>query len=196
MDVWFCWRFSITLPQNPSYSPPISARVVWAWICCCGRCPFVHSTTMYAQLPGLTLFLCCWLIIIFQGLEWASLEWRKLHSHVLICPWPDIRCEVVHCCVEGWFVSSLGACEVYITLFGLSVPNGQKINQYGSLGIQEDSNVTDEGDCSGLLLWRRDVMPLFPVELHAAGTCAYILITYDEVNWQQCLQLNYFPWQN
>jgi hypothetical protein len=63
----------------------------------------------------------------------------------------------------------------------MSSINGQKINQYGSLGIQEDSNVTDRGDCSGLLLWRRDVMPLFPVELHAAGTCAYILITYDEV---------------
>jgi hypothetical protein len=62
----------------------------------------------------------------------------------------------------------------------LSSINEQKINQYGSLDIQEDSNVTDGGDCSGLLFWRCDVMPLFPVELHATGTCAYILITYDE----------------
>jgi len=58
----------------------------------------------------------------------------------------------------------------------MSSINGQKINQYGSLGIQEDINVTDGEDCSGLL-WRCDVMPLFPVELHTAGTCAYILIT-------------------
>jgi hypothetical protein len=60
----------------------------------------------------------------------------------------------------------------------MSSINGQKINQNGSLDVQEDSNVTDGGDCSGL--WRYDVMPLFPVELHATGTFAYILITYDE----------------
>jgi len=62
----------------------------------------------------------------------------------------------------------------------MSSINGQKINLYGSLDNQEESNVTDGGYCSGLLLWRCDVMPLFPVEFHATGTCAYILITYDE----------------
>jgi len=59
----------------------------------------------------------------------------------------------------------------------MSSINGQKINQYGFLGIQEDSNVTDGGDCSSLEMWCNAIVSC------RAPCCWHLCVHLDNLWW-------------
>lgn len=146
-------------------------------------------------VPGLTLFLYCWLLIIFHGLEGASPEWRKLHSPLtwysmwgcaLLC-WSDLSLHwvlVVKCTLL--FLDYLNP---------MNSINGQKINQCGSLGIQEGSNVTDGGGWfwpSSLEMWCNVIVSC------RAVCCWHLCIHLDNLRWSQLTTMpaaELFPWQ-